>query len=78
MLGKGWKKPPFVKRAWLRWLLGLGFVAYLIAAFMTIEVNWSRVYEGLDRGWAVSSWPLQAPISFRGGAISGTGFLKAS
>ena len=52
MLGRGWRKPHFIKRRWLRWTLAIGFVAYLIAAFMTIEVNWSRVYEGLDRGWA--------------------------
>ena len=49
-LGKPWKKPPFVKRSWLRWTLLLGFIIYLIAAFMTIDVNWSRVYEGLERG----------------------------
>ena len=51
MLGKGWRKPPFVKHTGLRWLLLAGFVAYLVAAFMTIDVNWNRVYEGLDRGW---------------------------
>ena len=50
LLGTRWKKPPLVQRAWLRWVLGLGLVAYLIAAYMTIEVNWSRVYEGLERG----------------------------
>ncbi|SEW02297.1 phosphonate transport system permease protein [Aliiroseovarius sediminilitoris] len=50
ILGKPWKKKPFVQRAWLRWLLLIGFVAYLIAAYMTIEINWSRVYEGLERG----------------------------
>lgn len=49
-LGRKWKKPPLIQRRWLRWVLGLGFVVYLIAAFMTIDVNWSRVYEGLDRG----------------------------
>ncbi|NSX54945.1 phosphonate ABC transporter, permease protein PhnE [Parasulfitobacter algicola] len=49
-LGQPWKKPPFIQRAWLRWGLLLGFAAYLIAAFLTIEVNWSRVYEGLERG----------------------------
>ncbi|EEE46945.1 phosphonate ABC transporter, permease protein PhnE [Roseibium alexandrii] len=52
LVGRKWKKPPFIKRTWLRWTLGLGFVAYLIAAFITIDVNWSRVYEGLDRGAA--------------------------
>ena len=52
LIGRKWKKPPFIKRTWLRWTLGIGFAAYLIAAFMTIDVNWSRVYEGLDRGAA--------------------------
>ena len=51
-LGQAWRKPPFVKRVWLRWTLMAGFVAYLIAAVLTIEVDWGRVYEGLDRGWA--------------------------
>ena len=50
VVGRPWKKPPLIKRAWLRWLLALGFVAYLVASYMTIEVNWLRVYEGLDRG----------------------------
>lgn len=50
-LGQPWKKRPFIQRTWLRWLLMAGFVAYLIAAYLTIDVNWARVYEGLDRGW---------------------------
>lgn len=50
ILGRGWKKPPLVKRPWLRWLLLAGFVGYLVAAFLTIDVNWARVYEGLERG----------------------------
>lgn len=49
-LGKPWKKPPFIQRPWLRWTLILGFFVYLIAAYMTIEVNWARVYVGLERG----------------------------
>ncbi len=49
-IGKPWRKPPFIKRPWLRWTLMLGFLAYLIAAYLTIDVNWSRVYEGLERG----------------------------
>lgn len=51
MLGKGWRKPHFVRSPVLRYSLITGFVAYLIAAYMTIEVDWGRVYEGLDRGW---------------------------
>jgi phosphonate transport system permease protein len=50
LIGQPWRRPPFVTNPLLRWGLVAGFVVYLIAAFMTIEVNWSRVYEGLDRG----------------------------
>jgi phosphonate transport system permease protein len=45
-----WEKPPLIKRAWLRWALGIGAVVYLAAAFGTTEVNWPRVWEGLPRG----------------------------
>lgn len=51
-LGRPWKKPPLIKRAWLRWVLLVGAVIYLVLAISTVEVNWSRVYEGLDRGAA--------------------------
>ena len=45
-----WKKPPLIKRAWLRWTIGLGAAAYLTLALGTTEVNWARVWEGLPRG----------------------------
>lgn len=45
-----WKKPPFIKSAWLRWSLGLGAAIYLALAFGTTDVNWNRVWEGLPRG----------------------------
>jgi len=50
LVGTKWKKPPFVKRPWLRWLLIIGAGLYFIAAIYSIDVNWSRVYEGLERG----------------------------
>ena len=50
LIGKPWRKPPFIKRSWLRRTFIIGFIVYLIAAYMTIDVNWYRVYEGLERG----------------------------
>lgn len=50
-VGQKWRKPHFISNPVLRWGLGLGAIAYLIAAFATIDVDWHRVYEGLDRGW---------------------------
>jgi phosphonate transport system permease protein len=45
-----WKKPPMIRRAWLRWSLALGAAIYLALALGTTEVNWTRVWEGLPRG----------------------------
>lgn len=47
-----WKRPPLIKN--IKWRYGLLILVtlYFIAAFFSYDVNWSRVYEGLDRGWA--------------------------
>src|ERR1043165_2498688 len=45
-----WRKPPLIKRAWLRWSLGLGAALYLALALGTTEGNWVRGWEGLPRG----------------------------
>jgi phosphonate transport system permease protein len=47
---RAWKRPPIITNPSLRWALIVGTILYLIAAFATIDVNWSRVYEGLERG----------------------------
>lgn len=49
-VGTPWKKPPLIKRDWLRWGLILGGLLYFVVALASMEVNWARVYEGLDRG----------------------------
>jgi phosphonate transport system permease protein len=51
-VGQPWKKPPLIRQRWLRWVLAICSVLYLVAAISSIEVNWTRVYEGLDRGAA--------------------------
>lgn len=52
LIGTRWKKPPFIQRGWLRWGLTVGVLVYLVLAISSVEVNWARVYEGLDRGAA--------------------------
>ncbi|GGK43593.1 phosphonate ABC transporter, permease protein PhnE [Salinarimonas ramus] len=50
--GRRWKRPPiFIQRGWLRLVVYGGFVLYLALAISTVEVNWSRVAEGMERGW---------------------------
>lgn len=47
-----WRRPTlFIKSAWLRWVIYGGALVYLLLATATIDVNWTRVYEGMDRGW---------------------------
>lgn len=50
LVGRKWQKPPFVRSALLRWSLTVGAIVYLALAIGSMEVNWARVYEGLDRG----------------------------
>lgn len=47
-----WRPPPIIKNPRLRWALGLGLAVYFAVAIGSLQVNWLRVYEGLDRGWA--------------------------
>jgi len=47
-----WRPPPLIKNPRLRWAIGLGAALYLAAAIGTLEVDWARVWEGLDRGGA--------------------------
>jgi phosphonate transport system permease protein len=47
-----WRRPPILIKDW-RWRLGIYAFAviYLVLAVSSVEVNWARVYEGLERGW---------------------------
>ena len=51
-LGTGWRRPPLIRNAVLRWGLLVATVIYVVLAVSSIEVNWARVAEGLSRGWA--------------------------
>lgn len=47
-----WRRPPILIRD-PRWRFGIysGAIIYLILAINSVEVNWVRVYDGLERGW---------------------------
>lgn len=47
-----WKRPPMLlgNPFWRR-TLQLACLIYLVLAVQTVEVEWQRVYQGLDRGW---------------------------
>lgn len=45
-----WRRPPLIRDPRWRWALWIGLVVYLVLAFASIQVDWSRVMEGLGRG----------------------------
>lgn len=47
-----WVRPPFIRSRWLRRGLLLGAVIYLILAVGSLELNWDRMSQGLERGLA--------------------------
>lgn len=70
-LPRRWRRPPMIVKArWLRWALLLGAVAYLIIGVGSVEVNWSRVLVGLERGQRFVAGFLQPDFTTRWGAIS--------
>ncbi|CAM4190916.1 phosphonate ABC transporter, permease protein PhnE [Bordetella muralis] len=46
-----WRKPPFIRSGRVRILLWIVAGVYLITALNSVSVDWSRVAEGLTRGW---------------------------
>ncbi len=47
-----WRPPALIPSPRLRWAIALGFGLYLAFALGTLEINWLRVWEGLERGRA--------------------------
>ena len=46
-----WRRPPvLIKDARWRYAIYGGFLIYLVLAIASIDVNWLRIYEGLERG----------------------------
>lgn len=45
-----WRPPPLIEAAWLRWAVYGGALLYLVLALGTLEVNWQRAAEGIERG----------------------------
>jgi phosphonate transport system permease protein len=45
-----WRSPPLIKDARLRWFLIVGAVIYFASAVGTIDINWTRLAQGGERG----------------------------
>ena len=66
-----WKRPPQIikDRRW-RIAVQVGIVVYLVLAIGSVDVNWTRVYEGLERGQRFIMGFLQPDFSSRWRDIS--------
>jgi phosphonate transport system permease protein len=64
-----WSPPPLIKNPLLRWSLILAALAYLVLAIASLEVNWLRVYLGLERGAAFISGFIRPDFVSRWGFI---------
>ncbi len=69
LIGRRWRKPHFIPNPWLRWTLILGGLLYLVLAVASVEVNWARVYEGLERGAAFIAAFMHPDFTSRAGDI---------
>jgi phosphonate transport system permease protein len=64
-----WRRPPFISSPWLRYGLACGAMLYLIAGIGSVEVSWSRLWDGLPRGWAFVAGFLAPDFLSRGADI---------
>ena len=72
-----WRRPPqLVKSRLWRWVLILGALTYLILALRGIEVNWTRVAVGMERGQRFVAGFLQPDFTTRWRDIS-TGLVES-
>lgn len=64
-----WRPLPFVSDARLRWALNLGALIYIVLAWYSIDVNWARVSQGMERGRDFVASFLRPDFVSRGGEI---------
>lgn len=73
---RSWRPPPLIADRRLRILLTLGAALYLIAALGSVEVNWARAIDGLERGGRFVAGFLQPNFTSRGDEIL-AGFIES-
>ena len=65
-----WRRPPLIKSAALRWTIYGGALLYVLIAAGSVDVNWSRLAEGLERGGRILSGFLRPDFTSRWGDIA--------
>ncbi len=66
-----WRRPPqFIRSGFWRWALLLLALAYLVLAIGSVDINWQRVSEGMERGRRFVAGFLQPDFTSRWRDIS--------
>lgn len=64
-----WKPLPLIRAARWRWALNAAVLLYIVLAWLSVDVNWARVAQGVDRGVAFMASFLQPDFVTRSGEI---------
>ncbi|GAB5377304.1 MAG: phosphonate ABC transporter, permease protein PhnE [Acuticoccus sp.] len=69
--GRTWRRPPILIKD-RRWRIAIysGLAIYLVLALASVEVDWARVYAGLERGWRFIEGFLRPDFTSRWNDIS--------
>jgi phosphonate transport system permease protein len=64
-----WKPLPLIRDMRWRWALNASVLLYIVLAWLSVDVNWARVAQGMDRGLAFMASFLQPDFVSRSGEI---------
>jgi phosphonate transport system permease protein len=64
-----WRPLPLVSDKRWRWGINAAVLVYIVAAWLSVDVNWARVAQGMDRGLAFVASFLRPDFVSRSGEI---------
>ena len=64
-----WKPLPLIRDMRWRWALNASVLLYIVLAWLSVDINWARVAQGMDRGLAFMASFLQPDFVSRSGEI---------
>ncbi len=65
-----WRPKPKISNVTLRWGINAAALVYLVLLYFSVDINWSRVAQGMDRGVAFMGSFLTPDFVSRGGEIA--------
>ncbi len=64
-----WRPLPLIRSKALRWSLNFSVLVYVVLVYYSVNINWARVAQGMDRGLAFIGSFLTPDFITRGGEI---------